>query len=169
MRTTTELFWLTLAGAVPMAVAMAAVGGQGAPADDAAAIRAARADSNAAIARHDTAGIARHWLPDVSIVTSTGTHGDGQAVNASRMAAQFERRPDTIYVRTPSSIDVFAAWNVASERGEWTGRWTEPDGVVNIAGTYLAQWRKAQGVWRIQAEVFVPTTCSGASYCASHP
>lgn len=167
---TTDL-WLTLAGAMalPLAVAMAAGGGQGAPPDEAAAVRAARADSNAAIARHDVPGITRHWMPNVSIVTSTGTHGDGREVNAGRMAAQFERRPDTIYVRTPSSIDVFAAWDVVSERGEWTGRWTESDGVVNIAGTYLAQWRKVNGVWLIQAEVFVPTRCTGSSYCAAHP
>ncbi len=171
MRTTTELFWLTMAGAMamPMAVALAAVGGQPVPIDDAASIRAARADSNAAIGRHDIAGIARHWLPDVSIVTSTGAHGDGKDVNASRMEAQFTRRPDTIYVRTPTTVEVFAAWQVASERGEWTGRWTEPDGVVQIAGTYLAQWRKVDGVWRVQAEVFVPTQCSGSSYCTRHP
>ena len=31
----------------------------------------------------------------------------------------------------------------------------EPDGVVEIAGTYLAQWRKLDSVWLIQAEVFV--------------
>jgi len=160
-------FWSTLAGA--MAVTMAAVGSQAAPTNDRAAIGEARADSNGAIARHDIAGVAKHWMPDVSIVTSTGAHGDGRDVNASRMAAQFNRRPDTIYVRTPTEVDVFAAWNVASERGEWTGRWTEPDGVVNVAGTYLAQWRKVNGVWLIQAEVFVPTRCTGSSYCAARP
>ena len=133
------------------------------------AIRVARAASNGAIARHDVPGIARHWLPNVSIVTSTGAHDDSKDGNAGRMAAQFTRRPDTVYVRTPTAIDVFAAWNVASERGEWTGRWTEPDGVVNIAGTYLAQWRKMNGVWLIQAEVFVPTRCTGSTYCTTHP
>lgn len=171
MRATTELFWLALAGAlaVPMAVAMSAVGAQPAPADDAAAIRAARADSNAAIARHDVAGIAKHWMPNVSIVTSTGAHDDGKDANAGRMGAQFNRRPDTVYVRTPAAIDVFGAWNVASERGEWRGRWTEPDGVVDIAGTYLAQWRRVNGTWLIQAEVFVPARCTGSKYCAAHP
>jgi ketosteroid isomerase-like protein len=170
VRAPMDLFWLGLAGAlaVPMAVAMVAATAQTPPTDE-AAIRAARADSNAAIARHDVAGIARHWLPDVSIVTSTGTHGHTSADNATRMRDQFSRRPDTIYVRTPGTVDVFAAWNVASERGEWTGRWTEPDGVVDIGGTYLAQWRKVDGTWRIQAEVFVPTRCRGSKYCAAHP
>lgn len=171
MRTTTELLWLALSSAmvVPVAVAMAASGGQAVPPDDATAIRAARAASNAAIARRDVAGIAAHWLPNVSIVTSTGAHDHTSEANAARMAAQFTRRPDTVYVRTPSTIDVFRAWDVASERGEWTGRWTETDGVVDIGGTYLAQWRKLGGTWRIQAEVFVPTRCTGSSYCAAHP
>jgi ketosteroid isomerase-like protein len=171
MRSTMDLIWLAVAGAmaVPVAVAMAAVAAQPPPADDAAAIRAARADSNAAIGRHDLAGIAKHWMPNVSIVTSTSAQADTRNENAGRMGAQFNRRPDTVYVRTPTAIDVFSAWNVASERGEWTGRWTEPDGVVDIAGTYLAQWRKVNGRWLIQAEVFVPTRCSGSQYCAAHP
>lgn len=170
MRTTTEILWLALSGAMvaPVAIAMAASSGQ-TPPDDATAIRAARAASNAAIARHDVPGIAKHWLPSVSIVTSTGVHDNSKDGNAGRMAAQFTRRPDTVYVRTPTAVDVFAAWDVASERGEWTGRWTEPDGVVNIAGTYLAQWRKTNGVWLIQAEVFVPTRCTGSAYCGAHP
>lgn len=162
--------WVVLAGAmlVPaLGVAMAA-GTQGAPSSD-AAIRAARAQSNQAIAAHDMAGIARHWMPDVHIVTSTSTQGSGRDVNSRRMAQQFERRPDTVYVRTPAAVDVFPAWGVASERGEWTGRWTEPDGVVQVSGTYLAQWRQVDGTWLIQAEVFVPTACRGSSYCASHP
>lgn len=138
-------------------------------ADDVTAIRAARAASNAAIAKHDLAGIARHWMPNVSIVTSTGAHADTRNENVGRMGAQFNRRPDTVYVRTPTAIDVNREWNVASERGEWTGRWTEPDGIVDIGGTYLAQWRKVDGTWLIQAELFVPTDCRGSKYCAAHP
>jgi len=139
------------------------------PPADADAIRAARAASNRAIAAHDVAGIAGHWLPDVHIVTSTSAQGSGREANGERMAQQFARRPDTVYVRTPDRLDVLGAWAVASESGTWTGRWTEPDGVVEIAGTYLAQWRKVDGAWRIQAELFVPTTCRGSRYCAVRP
>lgn len=146
-----------------------AVSAQPAPADDAAAIRTARAASNRAIAAHDVAGIARHWRADVSIVTSTSAQATGAAANGERMAQQFQRRPDTVYVRTPQRVEVLPAWAVAAESGTWTGRWTEPDGVVEIAGTYLAQWRKADGEWRIQAEVFVPLTCRGSRYCAARP
>jgi ketosteroid isomerase-like protein len=137
--------------------------------EDETAIRAARAASNAAIARHDVAGISAHWLPDVHIVTSTSTQGTGRDVNGQRMRQQFERRPDTVYVRTPTTIEVMTTWSVASERGEWVGRWTEPDGIVDVGGSYLAQWRNVDGRWLIQAELFVPTRCSGAAYCAAHP
>jgi ketosteroid isomerase-like protein len=148
---------------------MATQSGQTPDAGEAAAIRTARAASNAAIAKHDVAGIAAHWMPDVHIVTSTSAHGTGKDVNGQRMAQQFARRPDTSYVRSPTTVEVLREWHVASERGDWTGRWTEPDGVVDIGGTYLAQWRKVNGVWLIQAELFVPTRCRGSKYCAAHP
>lgn len=137
--------------------------------DDESSIRAARARSNAAIATHDVAAIAAHWMADVHIVTSTSAQGTGREVNGQRMAEQFKRRPDTVYVRTPTAIEVLASWAVASERGEWTGRWTEPDGIVEIGGTYLAQWRKQENRWLIQAELFVPTRCRGSAYCAGRP
>jgi ketosteroid isomerase-like protein len=159
---------ITLA-AVLLGIAGSAGAAQ-APRGDDAAIRAERAASNASIAGHDSARIASHWLPDVHIVTSTAAQASGVDTNRERMAQQFQRRPDTIYVRTPVAIDVLPAWNVASERGEWTGAWTEPDGKLDIGGTYLAQWRKVDGRWKIQAELFVPTRCSGsASYCGKHP
>lgn len=158
-----------LGAGVALAVILAFGASAAAQSADETAIRAARARSNAAIAAHDVAGIASHWLPDVHIVTSTSAQASGRDANGSRMAQQFERRPDTVYVRTPSAVDVLAPWAVASEHGAWTGRWTEPDGVVEIAGTYLAQWRRTSDGWRIQAELFVPTRCTGSAYCRAHP
>jgi uncharacterized protein (TIGR02246 family) len=132
-------------------------------------IRAARARSNAAIAAHDPAAIARVWMEDVHVVSSTSTQTAGRDANRQRMAQQFANRPDTVYVRRPTTIDVYAPWSVAAERGEWTGRWTEPDGAFEIGGTYLVQWRKVAGEWLIQAELYVPTRCSGAKYCTQRP
>ena len=132
-------------------------------------IRDARARSNAAIAAHDLDAIARVWMEDLHVVSSTSTQTAGRDRNRERMAAQFASRPDTIYVRRPTAIEVFPSWAVASERGEWTGRWTEPDGSLQIGGTYQAQWRKVYGQWLIQAELFVPTNCRGGGYCRRHP
>lgn len=139
------------------------------PADD-QLVRAARDRSNAAIAGHDLDGIASVWMDDVHVVSSTGAQTAGKAANRQRMAAQFTNRPDTIYVRKPTAIDVYPSWNVASERGDWTGKWTEPDGAMEIGGTYQVQWRKINGQWLIQGELYVPTRCRGSStYCAKHP
>lgn len=136
---------------------------------DVRAIVAARARSNAAIARHDTAGIAAEMMPDITVVSSTSAAGLSVAVNVSRMAAQFARRPDTRWVRTPDTIAVFDAWGVASERGHWVGTWTEPDGALVIRGSYAAQWRRQDGIWRIQGELFVPLQCEGGAYCRARP
>lgn len=140
------------------------------PASSAVAeISAARARSNAAIAVHDTAAIAREWMPDLHVVTSTGSQTADAHANAAAMQAVFARRPDTKWVRSPVKIQVFDAWQVASEEGEWVGTWTDPDGPVRISGTYLAQWRQVDGRWRIQAELFVPVRCEGGAYCTRHP
>jgi len=132
-------------------------------------IREARARSNQAIAAHDLAAIARVWMEDVNVVSSASAQASGRELNRQRMAQQFSNRPDTVYVRRAGAIEVYPSWAVASERGEWTGRWTEPDGALEIGGTYLAQWRKVDGQWLIQAELFVPTRCSGAGYCRQRP
>ncbi len=163
--------WAVLGGA--MLLSPLVVRGQVAVrADSSADVRgivAARARSNAAIARHDTAGIAREMMPDVTVVSSTSAMGTGVVVNVSKMAAQFARRPDTRWVRTPDTIAVFDAWGVASERGQWVGTWTEPDGPVAIRGSYEAQWRRQDGTWRIQGELFVPLRCEGGAYCRARP
>jgi ketosteroid isomerase-like protein len=132
-------------------------------------IRDTRARSNAAIAAHDPPAIAQAWMDDLHVVSSTSAQTAGRTANQQRMTEQFARRPDTIYVRKPITIDVNPRWSVASERGEWTGGWTEPDGKMTIGGTYLAQWRKINGQWLIQAELYVPTHCAGSKYCEQRP
>jgi uncharacterized protein (TIGR02246 family) len=132
-------------------------------------IREARARSNAAITAHDPAAMARLWMDDVHVVRSTGAQVAGRVANQQRMAQQFAARPDTVYVRTPSAVDVYLPWDIASEHGEWTATWTEPDGIVATAGTYMAQWRRSEGTWLIQAELYVPTRCSGSAYCSKRP
>jgi ketosteroid isomerase-like protein len=155
--------WVVLLCGVPLRAGLAQE-------TDEQAIRAARGRSNAAIAAHDLDGISRIWMQDVQIVTSTSARGTGRDDNRQRMARQFTSRPDTIYVRRATQVDVYAPWAVASERGEWTGTWTEADGKVTIGGTYLAQWRKIGREWLIQAEVFVPVRCEGSQrYCSRRP
>jgi ketosteroid isomerase-like protein len=132
-------------------------------------IRDARVRSNAAIAAHDVPAIAGEWTEDIHVLSSTSNQTAGRDANQKRFGTQFANRPDTVYIRTPQTIDVYAPWDVAAERGEWTGRWTEPDGALTIGGTYLAQWRKINGRWFIQGELYVPTHCRGSKYCNQRP
>jgi uncharacterized protein (TIGR02246 family) len=141
------------------------------PISDEGEIRDLRARSNAAIARHDAAGVAETFMEDVTVVSSTGSRETGKADNRAAFERIFRDRPDVRYLRQPEGVAVFPAWAVASERGRWTGSWTDTGGEIQISGTYLAQWRKVAGRWLIQAELFVPIVCdsTGGSYCREHP
>ena len=138
-------------------------------ADDASEIRRRRSSSNAAIARHDTAGIAAILPPDVVVVTSNSSHAISRDTNVARFAEQFRARPDVVYRRTPDSVAVFVPWRMASERGRWTGSWTDRDGRIEIGGVYFAKWRQLNGAWLVESETYVPEYCRGGAYCTSVP
>ncbi len=121
-----------------LALAPAIAFGQARASADQLAIRAARARSNAAIAAHETAAIARERLPTMSVLSSRSTLSVDRNANVRSMAETFARRPDTKWVRTPTSIEVNQRWDVASERGDCVGTWTEPDGPLEIRGAYCA-------------------------------
>jgi ketosteroid isomerase-like protein len=132
-------------------------------------LRRLRASSNAAIARHDTTGIGAILADNVVVVTSNSVHAIGRATNLQRFAEQFRSRPDVGYVRTPDEVKVFESWGMASERGRWTGSWTDTDGKISIDGTYFAKWRKVDGRWLVESETYVPEMCSGGAYCRTPP
>ncbi|MBL0170325.1 MAG: nuclear transport factor 2 family protein [Gemmatimonadaceae bacterium] len=135
----------------------------------AAAVRAARARSNNAIAVHDTATLVALASPSYHSVSSRNVHTDGRAEVGAQYGAQFAALPDVRYVRTPQAVRVYAPWAMADERGTWVGTWTEPDGPVVIRGNYSAKWRRIDGAWLLEAEVFTPLSCRGSSYCTKTP
>ena len=136
---------------------------------DARSIRTLREQSNAAIARHDTAGIAATMAPNVVVVASASTTTVGRDANARRFAELFAARPDVVYRRTPTEVRPFPEWRMASEAGQWTGQWTDRDGRVVIGGSYFAKWRFVEGRWLIESETFVPERCLGGQYCRTAP
>ena len=88
--------------------------------DDEQLIREARARSNQAIAAHDLAAIARVWMEDVYVVSSTSAQTAGREPNQQRLARQFTNRPDTIYVRRPTVIDVrLVGSGLGTRRVDW--------------------------------------------------
>jgi hypothetical protein len=132
-------------------------------------IRARRASSNAAIARHDTAGFAAILAPDVVSVTSASARNLSKAAVVKSMADRFRDRPDVGYVREPDDVIVFLAWGMASEEGKWRGWWTDPDGKIAISGTYFAKWRLVGGQWFVESETYVPDKCTGGKFCTIVP
>lgn len=136
---------------------------------DAREIRRRRESSNSAIARHDTAGIGAILAPHLVVVSSTSAQSVGRQAMLQRFAEQFRSRPDVTYRRTPEEVRVFAPWQMASERGQWTGSWTDPDGRVSLRGSYSAKWRRIDGTWLVESETYVPESCAGGQYCNTAP
>ena len=135
----------------------------------AGAVRAARARSNAAIAARDTATLVALVSLSYHSVTSRNAHTNGRDGALVSWRQQFASHADVSYVRTPGSVRVFAPWQMAEEVGTWVGRWREPDGAVAIRGSYTAKWRRIDGQWLLEAEVFTPRSCSGSVYCTTEP
>ena len=152
-----------------LAIALGSSSGAAQSAPDEQAIRQLRASSNAAIARHDTAGVGAILASDLVLVTSNSVHVQGRAAHLKQFADQFRNRPDVVYLRTPDEVRVFTPWGMASERGRWTGSWTDSDGKIQIGGSYFAKWRRINGAWRVESETYVPETCSGGAYCRTVP
>ena len=134
-----------------------------------AAVRAARARSNAAIAARDTATLVALVSPSYHSVTSRNAHTNGRDGALVSWRQQFGAHADVSYVRTPGSVRVFAPWQMAEEVGTWVGRWREADGAVAIRGSYTAKWRRIDGQWLLEAEVFTPRSCNGSVYCTTEP
>jgi ketosteroid isomerase-like protein len=161
--------WARSLGALGLCVLVTAAFVRGQARGDEQDIRARREASNAAIARHDAAGIGAMLSSNVVVVTSNSVHRDGREANVQSFEEQFRTRPDVIYRRLPDDVRVFAPWLMASEYGRWTGSWSEADGRISLSGRYFAKWRKLNGEWLIESETYVPETCTGGAYCTRVP
>lgn len=128
---------------------------------DGALIRAARAESNQAIAQQDVPAILASLEDESHVSTSSGAFLNGREEIGEAFTARFAESEDAVYVRTTESVDVSSAGPVASETGHWIGRWTTTQGPLRTGGRYVAYWRKSGGKWLIHAELYVPLFCEG--------
>lgn len=98
------------------------------------------------------------------VVLVAGTHSDrffGRTEQLGIWREDFERNPDRlVYVRTPACIRLSPVGPMASERGTWRG---ENDSGEYAAGSYTAKWRKIEGDWRLEAEIYMTEACGGAA------
>ncbi|GAB5536240.1 MAG: hypothetical protein Rubg2KO_24890 [Rubricoccaceae bacterium] len=123
---------------------------------DAAAdrIRALRAESNAAIHRHDVDGVMSLYDAEYQITTGDGGLGDRASIREA-WAAEFARADDLVYIRMPQSVEVSAAGSRAAETGVWSGSWTTARGKQTTGGRYAAHWVMTRGTWALRSELFV--------------
>lgn len=128
-----------------------------APIDEAAAIRAARADQNQAIAARDLDRVAALWVDDVQVTAGLGFTLRGR--EAYRHA--FLSDSTMVYRREPENVQVSSNWSIAWESGVWTARRSNQPGPTLLRGRYSAQWFKQDGRWRIRSELFVALECEG--------
>lgn len=134
------------------------------PAADEAAIRAARASFNAAIAAGDLAGIGAALADNAQLVT--GTDSNVLAGKAAQLAVWAEDLKDTsrgIYVRTPARVTVSPLLPMALESGQWRGADSKSPADW-ASGDYAAKWRRIDGIWKLESETYMTTACGGA-YC----
>ena len=117
-------------------------------------LRALRAESNAAIHRHDVAGIVSQYDSNYQVTTGDGSIGNRETISDA-WAAEFARADDLVYVRMPESIEVSSTGSRAAETGRWTGSWTAAGRLRSTGGRYAAHWVLARGVWKLRSELFV--------------
>jgi ketosteroid isomerase-like protein len=119
--------------------------------NDEALIRKARQASNEAIARRDLEGVAKFLLEDFVIIRGSGAIEIGKERNIQMWKKMIEETPQTYFERAPSEIIISNNNpNLAWESGTWKGFNTYSKG-----GRYSAQWKKKDGEWKLQAELFV--------------
>jgi ketosteroid isomerase-like protein len=157
-----RLHWVQV-GAIAAAALVASACGSQLPAAanaETGAVRAARAEQNAAIAARDLDRVASYWTDSVTVTAGLGAGLRGRA--AYRRA--FELDSAMLYERTPQQIVVSANWPLAWEQGTWTGRQAGGgDGSSLLSGSYAAQWVKVDGRWLIRSELFVATSCQAVA------
>ncbi|MCE2936874.1 MAG: YybH family protein [Cyclobacteriaceae bacterium] len=114
-------------------------------------IRQARQASNEGIARKDVDAVAAFWWEDYVVITGRGHVAAGREANAAEWRKMLAEAPLTRFERTPSEI-IISRNNpeLAWESGQWKGFNT-----YSAGGRYSAQWKKKNGQWKLQAELFV--------------
>jgi ketosteroid isomerase-like protein len=115
------------------------------------AIRARRRLTNKLIAAHEAARLKPFFTPDVRLIAGDGALILGVDEVVKAFGAQFADSDFVTYVRTPVTVELDAAGVRAAEHGRWTADWKGSE----MAGTYLAVWRKSLGQWVIESELYV--------------
>lgn len=121
-----------------------------AQANDEAIIRAARVESNKAIAAHDVDGLIKSMAPDFTITLGGAVTITGKDAVRASWKQLFATNTQVSYQRIPSQITISKNDTLAWETGTWKAVHS-----YSAGGNYSAMWCKRNGVWMIRAELFV--------------
>ena len=116
--------------------------------EDILSIKKARTASNEAIKRKDASGVSAYWLPDFIQIAGDGSH----TVGREKIAKDWKRmflNSSPVFERLPDDIIIAESGNIAWEKGTWAYK----DEVYK--GNYSAMWRKNNGRWLTQCELYV--------------
>lgn len=111
-------------------------------------IQQSRENSNAAIIRCDVPGISKYWMDDIIVISGEGGQYIGKKLLTKVFTEMFAGTPP-VFERIPSTISIGESGILAWETGAWNYK-TE-----TFRGNYAAMWRKINGTWLIQSELFV--------------
>jgi ketosteroid isomerase-like protein len=134
--------------------------------NDEQTIRSLRTEFNRAIAAHDVGVLPKFWREDLHVTTGVGRQLTGREAVRGAFETIFADPTFITYVRAPDKVDLSESGVRASESGRWQGEWKKADGTMEWRGTYLAMWRKENGQWLIQSELYVALQCRGSKDCA---
>ncbi len=127
-------------------------------ADD-AQIRQARAAINKAFAKHDLAAM-QPYITERITWTGPAWRIVGREMFEKNHKQYWEGRSDATWDYTPTKITAFNAWHWLSEEGTWSQKWMAADGPTELRGTYLGFWQETDGKWKLDAHLFITTSCT---------
>jgi hypothetical protein len=131
-------------------------------ADDAAAIRALREQSNLGLLNHQIEPVLASLAENASLVAgASGNAYVGKARIKEVYLKSFADPEFGTYVRQIGEITLADDGKRAAERGTWIAIFNGKNGGSLISGDYLAHWARHDGKWTDMAEVYVALHCSG--------
>jgi ketosteroid isomerase-like protein len=157
IRTTT--LWTPFLACIALAAAQA-------PTDAVSQIRAAREQSNRALAMHDIKAFGESLAADFIIVRGNGVFMPSRQAWVDAVETDFKNPNAVRYERIPDKIEISSVSPIAAEHGHWTA--TLPNGKTAYTGTYLAMWRRGETAWQIRSELFVLLGCEDEAACAGY-
>lgn len=126
-------------------------------------IRAARARSNAAIARRDPDASVAEMARDAQVIASSGSLVPNRTTMRDAFAHAFEDEHFIAFVRTPERIEIDPDGRIAAELGSWRSLWQPEAAGRGRSGPYLARWTCKSGRWVIESELFIPISWTSPS------